>query len=538
MLSELGKKEELTLALSTGQRPRWLSWALVITAVAITLVILPLATAFAADLGPGCAPDRPAIPHLAGGVTVQPPKGETAPIPCATKTHYRTAEISIAVTNQGTILFQPAVKSETTGLPIGLLRSTNQGTNWDFVNPTNTPTRTSAIDSNFWVDRDTGRIFWSNFNAYVLTISDDDGQSWATAAPIPMDFDHPQIFTGPPPASMKKLMDGYPNVVYLVVAGGGTCGSLKFCGAHISRSLDGGITWSSAVRLTYPPGCAFPGHNPVGAYGLNGLVGKDGTIYVPFTPCEQPYIAISHDEGATFELSLVTTMETIGWGELGLGMDKVGNLYAAWTADADRLPYLSISTDNGTHWSKPLMIGAPGVNEAAEPELVVGTAGQVAITYYGSKNSPGKPFPPTCTIGASGTPPSVYTAETPSLGCPAYINERWSTYVTESFNPLAKEPLFWSATLNDPGQPTWYGMTPTAIRIPGKPFPIGANAEENFGGHVDYYGMTMAPDDTPWVGFFQECPNGLPVKGNPNCPGNLDGSLSDGLFGFVGRLVR
>jgi len=50
--------------------------------------------------------------------------------------------------------------------------------------------------------------------------------------------------------------------------------------------------------------------------------------------------------------------------------------------------------------------------------------------------------------------------------------------------------------------------------------------------------MTMAPDGTPWVGFSQKCPGGLPVSGNHNCPSTLTGGSTDGLFGLVGRLVR
>jgi hypothetical protein len=33
----------------------------------------------------------------------------------------------------------------------------------------------------------------------------------------------------------------------------------------------------------------------------------------------------------------------------------------------------------------------------------------------------------------------------------------------------------------------------------------------------DYFGMTMAPDNTPLVGFFQACPFGHPIPGNPVC---------------------
>jgi hypothetical protein len=80
---------------------------------------------------------------------------------------------------------------------------------------------------------------------------------------------------------------------------------------------------------------------------------------------------------------LVANTDTIGFGELSLGIDERENLYAAWVAAADRLPYLTMSRDRGLHSTTPLMIGAPGVNEAAEPQLVSGGRGHVAVTYYG-----------------------------------------------------------------------------------------------------------------------------------------------------------
>jgi len=308
------------------------------------------------------------------------------------------------------------------------------------------------------------------------------------------------------------------------------------------------MTWGTAVAVPYPPECASPGKNPIGGYGLRGAVGKDGTVYVPFTPCERPYVAISDDGGSSWELALVNDTHTLGWGELGLGMDKEGHLYASWSNNADRLLYLSISRDRGLHWSKPLMIAAPGVNETALPQLVAGEKGQVAVTYYASKNAP-LPFPPPCIVGSpSGNLGFGALSQGSSLDCPAYASETWDTYITETFDALDRRPLFWSATLNDPAQPTWYGITPSAILIPEPPpgvtggvldeFPIGATAEASGGGRVDYFSITMAQDGTPWVGFVQECPNGLPVLGNPNCPSTLTGSNSDGAFGFVGRLVR
>jgi len=92
-----------------------------------------------------------------------------------------------------------------------------------------------------------------------------------------MDFDHPQIFTGPPRPSMKKSLHGYPNVVYLVVAGGGTCGNLQF-----------------------------------GGYGLNEVVGKDGTIYK--TEIKTTPLAKQANRPSNPKPSLLGTLA--GWGTL------------------------------------------------------------------------------------------------------------------------------------------------------------------------------------------------------------------------------
>ena len=115
------------------------------------------------DPGPGCAPDRPAVAHHAGGAVVQNPKGKahTPPIPCSTKTGFRTSEVSIAVSNAGTVLFQPAL-SDASGFPIGVLGSVDQGGTWNFVAPTGALARTRATDMNISVDRQTGRIFWTS----------------------------------------------------------------------------------------------------------------------------------------------------------------------------------------------------------------------------------------------------------------------------------------------------------------------------------------------------------------------------------------
>jgi hypothetical protein len=497
------------------------------------------------NLGPGCAPDRPAIAHHASGVLANLPPGQAkkAPIPCLTNTGWNTQELSIIFTNKGTALVQVAYPAS--GSPLGVLRSVDNGRSWDFINPTVTPPRVAVEDMNLGIDRDTGRVFWNSDatgleafgipdrdgNVYI-DHSDDDGKSWVRSSPLSPNtrFDHAQIFAGPPPTSfLKDQLKDYPNIVYVAVAGGSTCFLFNFCGGHVTRSLDGGRTFEAPVTLTYPPECPFPGTNPTGAYGLKGVVSRDGTVYLPFTPCGRPYLAVSRDGGTSWQLlSLVAETTTEGYGELALGMDQQENLYAAWTDTTDRLLYLAISRNGGILWSIPQMIAAPGVNETAEPQLVVGKNGQVAVAYYGSKNSPGIPFPASCG-GAS-------------VNCPGYEHETWNAYITETWDALSQQPLFWSATLNDPAQPVWYGYTPAATQVRSSDgsikFAGGGNALATGFSGVDYFGMAMAPDNTPWVAIDQECPLAKP-NGNPNCShAQSGGDLDLGLYALVGRLVR
>jgi hypothetical protein len=491
----------------------------------------------------GCALDRPAIAHHAGGAKMENIQGQEPPIPCVVKTGFHTGEISIVVTNAGTILFRPAWETETTGIPIGAIRSVDRGANWEAP-------QTTGNDSNMWVDRRTGRVFWMVLGIRRaprpvsgiprLEISDDDGKTWFPGG-RPLLSDHVQVFGGPPTEKLKHLMQGYPNVVYA-------------CMGHkplkCEKSLDGGMTWGPELDIPYPPGLEAiqgPAHD-CSAFGLQGVVGRDGTVYVPYGPCNRPYIAISHDEGNSWQLVAVANTEFIGYGYPTLGMDEQENLYAAWVGASDRLPYLAISRDHGLHWGTPLKIGAPGVNETAIPYLVAGAQGQVAVTYYGSKNAP-LPFPPVCfprpllrPAWETDVTPPVPPQMTPSLSCPGYEKEKWDTYVTESWNVLDTQPLFWSATLNDPGQPTWYGCSPSEIGVVrmDEDFNAGPGQYRGCGpafNRFDYYGATMAPDGTVWVGFAQECPFGRPVSDNPNCPSTLTGTVPDGLWGLVGRLV-
>jgi hypothetical protein len=81
------------------------------------------------------------------------------------------------------------------------------------------------------------------------------------------------------------------------------------------------------------------------------------------------------------------------------------------------------------------MIGPPGLKEALLPGIAVGPHGGVVVRYMGSTNSPwnGKE--------ATGS----------------FAEEEWNAYLTVAADPLVADPLFYSATVNDPADPLWVG---------------------------------------------------------------------------------
>ncbi len=533
----------------------WRKWLILALRVMLAVASMRIAAVDSAvaqehnegDLGPGCRPDRAVIAHRAGGITTQAPQGSEAPIPCVTRIGAHAGEISIVVTKTGTVLFRPAWDANSRAPAVGLMRTTDRGANWDTPNsPYN--------DTNMWADQDTGRVFWMSCGGRcahpLFDISDDDGKSWypggrPLTGPAPAFFggggtggyDHVELFGGPPTASLKSLMKGYPNVLYA-------------CMGHYplkcQKSLDGGMTWGPELDIPYPPeleAIQGPAHD-CSAFGQQGVVDKDGTVYVPYGPCNRPYVAISHDEGASWQLVAVANTDLLFAATFSLGMDQQENLYAAWVGASNRLPYLAISRDHGMHWGAPLMIGAPGVNESALTQLVAGAKGQVAITYYASKNAP-IPFPPPCFTFPAGPIQRLRSRfssvkQGDELMCAGYENEKWDTYVTESWNALDQQPLFWSATLNEPAQPTWYGCSPSYVGV--LRWDESFNTGPGFSGGCtppgfpfDYYGAAMGTDGTVWIGFAQECSVGMP-PGNPNCPDTRTGI--GGLFGLLGRFIQ
>lgn len=453
-----------------------------------------------------------AVAHHAGGHKIQ-----RADLPSSRlfRVGLPSGEPTLGVTNEGNV-FTVAIQSNTR---VEVLRSKDQGATWKIVSPTFPNGRNAQLvsfDPYLWVDDAEGvdRVYTIDLTvacAY-LSYSDDEGKSWTTnplACGRPVN-DHQTLFSGPPAISPTV---NYPHIVYYCWndIGSSSC----------SKSLDGGITFTPTGSPAFPgydPRAEDPGVNtedpkdqPAQCGGLHGHghVDLDGTVYLPKGHCGQPWLAISRDEGLTWQVVQIAKNGIVHH-EASVGTDRKGNIYYAWSA-RDRLIYFAISKDGGKSWTKPMMVGAPGVNETNLPALDVGEVGKVAIAYMGTTNSPGQPFPES---PGTTTNPDCFVAQLP---CPApeeYEKTTWHGYVTVTKNALDKNPVFYSATVNDPKDPFKRG-----ICGPGRcGFEI-----------LDFIDVTVAPDGRVWSSWVDACtlacaePKATDDSGNDGIVGTLVG---------------
>jgi hypothetical protein len=349
---------------------------------------LPLAVVGLLTLGavaiavPGSASPRPRVELLRTGF-------------------HNSGEPNIGITRDGTLF--STVKA-------GVVRSRDHGRHWTDVTPTG---HVQTLDPFLYVDPTTDRVFKSDLSGtcQLLSWSDDRGETW-TPSPAACNLsDHQSISAGKPITSPTV---GYPNVVYDCSQTLGYNG--YSAGSGCDKSLDGGRTWTPTGSLAFSdpspygvgPGSGdsgVPGHclGDVGAI----QTGPDGTLYVPRGWCNQPWLAVSHDEGLTWTRTQVArngmnTTLSGGFGVVAPGSgqsdyqatavaDGKGHVYFFWVA-LDRMPYLAVSRNGGKTFGAPIRVAAAGLKEAWGPAIDLDAKGRVALAYMGSSTSPGKPW--------------------------------------------------------------------------------------------------------------------------------------------------
>lgn len=434
---------------------------------------------------PGCDSTRGAVAHHADG---RPAASALSIVPCLHAVGTSSFEPTIGVTSDGSVFFHPAAGL---GLPgtISTARSSDGGATWDILTPAvgGVPTHPYSQDPYLFVDPVTDRVFAEDLllappTCGMLSISDDLGATWSHTQSGCGVVDHVTIFTGA--AKTSPLLD-YPHLVHRCAISGGAVAGLS-SGVSCQRSIDGGLTWlpPGAPAFTFVPGAAdpvAPNEGPLQAcYGGNGhgVADADGTVYLPRGHCGQPWLAISEDEGLTWDTVQVSDLgnacDPTGLCEhdAGLAVDAAGTVYYSWVT-RDRWLMLTHSTDGGRTWSEPRNVTAPGLNEVALVQMTAGGVGKLAFAYLGTSTSPRGAFE---------------AAE--------YGETTWGAYQAVTYDAMVDDPTFLSVELNAPGDPLVRGVC-GPLRC---------------GPVFDFIDVRIAPDGAPWSpyvdGCFQACRDG------------------------------
>lgn len=484
---------------SRNSRPLWVGAIAVLAATLCSIGAVRQPVATAGDVGqPGSG--GKAVAYYPGGARAHGKAARQAPDARLYRVGLNASEPSLGLTEKGNI-FYTAFQGNNR---IDVVRSDDQGKSWDVVSPKlpgGHNAQAVSLDPYLYVDDSEGvdRVFTIDLTvacAY-LSFSDDEGKTWTTnplACGQPVN-DHQTLFAGPP---VTSLTVGYPNIVYYCWNDVAT--------TSCSKSLNGGLTFTRTGLPPYPgeqPGNTTPGANGVpglcGGLTGHGAVGPDGTVYIPRGWCGQPWISISHDEGATWK-QVQVAKNGVQDHETAVAVDSKGNLYYTWMDHETRLPYLAISRDGGNKWTKPIPIAPPGLKEANIPAIDATAPGKIAISYLGSTNSPGGPDWPHSTC-----PPAIGACTDP----PEYKNTTWNGYLTMSANALDNRPVFYTGTVNDPRDPLVRNTCG-----PGR-----CRAE------YDFIDVEIGPDGTPWAAYVDGCI--LTCLTTPNNQG------SDGIVGAL-----
>jgi hypothetical protein len=268
--------------------------------------------------------------------------------------------------------------------------------------------------------------------------------------------DHQSLFGGPPVSSTPI---NYDNLVYYCWNDVAT--------SSCSKSLDGGLTFSVTGSPAFHP-VDDSGDDPVrdcgGLHG-HGVVGDDGTIYLPKEHCGQPWLSISKDEGQTWTHVRVSKGNAVWGPDPSVAVDKKGNIYYVHL-DEDRMPYVVTSKNGGKKWSKPKMLAFPGLTETVHATVDAGKPGSFAVAYYGTDDVKGK------------VEDREYTQEV-----------EWNGYMTISNNVLDKNPVFYSGSVND-------------IK---DPFARGACGPRRCYDAVDFIDVVISRDGFAYGAFADSC---------------------------------
>jgi hypothetical protein len=233
---------------------------------------------------------------------------------------------------------------------------------------------------------------------YAVSRSPNDGTTWMSPVIVssttnPVDFnDKPAIAAD---GNAASPFFGNVYATWTLFEGAGKFGKSNTFSPEpivVSRSTDGGHTWSRAVRLSQSANNGSVG----GRQGSAVRTGPDGTVYVLWEGAifhhSELLAAISHDGGATFSGPMPVapvndipsplpgssfrndSFPSVDVNQVTGAIDVVWADFAA--ASSTALIKFTESTNGGSAWSTPLTVGGrPGVANTFFPSVAVSPDG-------------------------------------------------------------------------------------------------------------------------------------------------------------------
>jgi BNR repeat-like domain len=148
----------------------------------------------------------------------------------------------------------------------------------------------------------------------------------------------------------------------------------------LSRSTDGGKTWSAPIELDEHPG--LPRDDNGALEGFDGAVGPDGTLYSVWNNRDGIVLTSSHDGGRHFSHSRTVIRTAPGMfaiqgvsranGFPQIAVDphagRRGRLYITWSdyRNGDLDVFCAASNNGGKSWSEPVRVNNDAVHNGAD----------------------------------------------------------------------------------------------------------------------------------------------------------------------------